>query len=89
MLITCYKQGLKAACDALFIPLADMRTEFNSDGEEVHYGEDDNPLSKNPPSLPHTQPEIDPFRSPSNNDIVSSAPPSPTVSITNSNGVGK
>lgn len=48
-----YNQGLKAACDALSILLADLRApEVNSDSEKVCYGEDDNPFPKNLPPLP-------------------------------------
>lgn len=67
--------------------MVDLRAlEFDSDGEEVHYGEDDNPLP-NDPLLPPTQPRIDTSLSPDDNDLISSAPPSCAASVTNSNGV--
>lgn len=44
---TGYNQGLKVACDAPSVPLADLQTpEFNSNGEEVHYGKDKNPFRR-------------------------------------------
>lgn len=80
-----FKQGLKAACDAPFASLADLRApELDSDGEEVCYGEIDNLLLKNPPSLPSTHQEGNPV-----NDIVSYALPSPAAFVRHSNGVGK
>lgn len=40
-----YNQGLKAARDAPSTPIADLQApEVDSDGEEVSYKEDDNPL---------------------------------------------
>lgn len=87
---TGYNQGLKAARDAPFVPLTDLRApEFNSGGEQVHYGEDDKHLPKGPLTLPPTQPTIDPSRSPINDDLISSASHSPTASVTNSTDVAK
>lgn len=90
MFSTGYNQGLKVARDAPSILLADLRAlEFDSDGEEVHYGDDDNPLPEDPSLLPPTQLITNPSRSPGNDDLISFAPPSPVASVTNSNGVAK
>lgn len=90
MLASGYNQGLKAARDAPSTPLSDLwAPEVDSDSEKVRYGEDDNPLPKHPPILPFIQQEGNPSRSPVNNDIVISAPSSPTDSVTNSNAVGQ
>lgn len=85
-----YNQGFKATRDAPSAPLADLRApEVDFDGEEVHYGEDDNPLPKDPPPLPSIQQEDNPSMPLINNDLVSSAFTSPAASVTNSNGVEK
>lgn len=85
-----YNQGLKAACDALSILLADLRApEVNSDSEKVCYGEDDNPFPKNLPPLPSIQQEGSLSRSFGNNDLGSYTPPSPATFVTNPNSVGK
>lgn len=49
-----YNQGLKKLpMITPSAPLVDLKAlKFDSDGEEVHYGEDDNPLSKNLPLCP-------------------------------------
>lgn len=45
MFASSFNQDLKAARDAPSAPLADLQTpELNSNGEEVCYGEDDNPF---------------------------------------------
>lgn len=48
-----FNQGLRVARDAPSAPLADLwAPKLDYDGEEVHYGKDDNPLPKDPPPLP-------------------------------------
>lgn len=85
-----YNQGLKVACDAPSASLANLRApKVDFDGKEVRYEEDDNLLPKNSLPLPSTKQEANPSKSHVNNDLVSSAPPFLTASITNSNGVEK
>lgn len=85
MYASSYNQGLKVAKDAPSATLAILRPpEVDSDGEEVYYREDDNPLPKRaspPPAGPQGEDTIDkPL-----NDLLSSGSPSPAVSVTQSN----
>lgn len=66
-----FNQGLKAARDALDVPLAILQTiEFDFDGDQVQYREDNNPIPKTCPALMHAH-------------LMSSPPTSPTSSVIN------
>lgn len=80
-----YNQGLKAVRDAPSTQLANLRAlEVDSDGEEVHYREDDNPLPNRAPHLPAGPQGKDNVDKPLN-DLFSSGSPSPAASVTHSN----
>lgn len=79
-----YNQGLKAARDAPSILLANLRApEVDSDGEEVCYREDGNPLPKRAPCLPSEPQGEDTVNKPFI-ELVSSGSPSLAASITHS-----
>ncbi|XP_043813728.1 uncharacterized protein LOC122723882 [Manihot esculenta] len=52
MFVSSFNRGLREARHALSTPLAQLRAlEIDSDGEEVHYGEDDRPFPKGVPHI--------------------------------------
>lgn len=90
MFATGYNQGLKAIRDALPALLIELwALEFDSNGEEVQFEEDGNPLSKARLALPPKESIIDLPRSSINDDLASTAPSSHVASATNSTDVTK
>lgn len=70
MFATGYNQDLKATRDALAAPLVELwALEFDSNGEEVQFEEDGNPLSKARLALPPKESVIDLPRSSINDDL--------------------